>query len=65
MCDVLPIVQQLLIPFNTLDGSGKIMKFFYESIFSMISSVLPIATASVVNVGAILAILNFLLTRLS
>jgi hypothetical protein len=41
MCDVLFIVEELLIPFNTLAESEKIMKFGSES------SVSPIASASV------------------
>jgi hypothetical protein len=55
------IVQELIMPCNTLAKSQKIMLFFSESILSMISSVLPIASASTVNVDAILAILNYLL----
>jgi hypothetical protein len=61
MCDVLLIVEELLIPFNTLAESEEIMKFCSESIFSIISSVSAIASASAVNVDAILDILNFLL----
>jgi hypothetical protein len=54
MCDVLLIVEELLIPFNTLAESEKIVKLCSKSIFSMISSVSPIASASAVNVDAIL-----------
>jgi hypothetical protein len=49
------------MPCNTLAESEKIMKFCSESILSMISSVSPIDKAFVVNVDAMLAILNFLL----
>jgi hypothetical protein len=61
MCDVLLIVEELLIPFNALAESEKIMTFCSEYIFSTISNVLPIASLSAVDVDAILAILNFLL----
>jgi hypothetical protein len=61
MCDVLFIVQALLMPCNTLAESEKIMKFCSESILSMVSCVPPIANASAMNVDAILAILNCLL----
>jgi hypothetical protein len=44
----------LLIPFNTLAESEKIMKFCSESNFSMISSVSAIASAAAVGVGAYL-----------
>jgi predicted component of viral defense system (DUF524 family) len=53
MCDVLFILKELLIPFNTLGESEKIMKFCSKSIFSMISIVSPIVSASAVNVDAI------------
>jgi hypothetical protein len=59
MCDVLLIVEELLIPFITLSESEKITKFCSKSIFSMISSVSPIASASALKVDAILAILTF------
>jgi hypothetical protein len=59
MCDVVLIVDELLIPFNTLAESEKIMKFCSEYIFSIISSVSPIACASAMNVDAILAIVKF------
>jgi hypothetical protein len=59
MCDVLFIVDVLLIPFSTLSGSMTITKFCFQSILSMISSVSPIASAFVVSEDAILAILNF------
>jgi hypothetical protein len=59
MCDVLFIVDVLLIPFSKLSESEKITKFCCESIFSTISSVSPSANASVVKVDAILDILNF------
>jgi hypothetical protein len=59
MCDVLFIVDVVLIPFSTLSGSEKITKLSSESIFSMISSVSPVATAFAVKVDAILANLNF------
>jgi hypothetical protein len=58
MCDVLFIVDVLLIPFRTLSESEKITTFCFESIFSTMSSVSPIASASAVKVDAILAILN-------
>jgi hypothetical protein len=53
MCDVLFIVQELLMPCNTLAESEKIMTFCSESILSMMYSVSPIAGASAVNVDAI------------
>jgi hypothetical protein len=59
MCDVLFIVEDLLIPFSTLAESENITKFCSESIFSTISGVSPFASASAVKVGTILAILNF------
>jgi hypothetical protein len=58
MCDVLFIVDVLLIPFSTLSESEKVTKFCSEIIFSIISSVLPNASDAAVNVDAILAILN-------
>jgi hypothetical protein len=54
-------LEELLILFNTLSVSEKIIKFCSESILSMSSSVLPIASAYAVNVEAILDILNFML----
>jgi hypothetical protein len=59
MCDVLFIVDVVLIHFSTLFESEKITKFCSEFIFSMISGVSPIAIASTVKVDAVLAILNF------
>jgi hypothetical protein len=59
MCGVFFIVDVLLIHFGTLSESEKVTKFCSESIFSMISGVPPIASASAVKVDAILAILNF------
>jgi hypothetical protein len=53
----------LLIPFSTLSESQKITKFYSEYIFCTIYSVSPIASASAVNVDAILAIPNFQLIQ--
>jgi hypothetical protein len=62
MCHVLFIVEELLIPFNTLAESEKTTKFAPSHFFFfIISRVSPIGSASTVNVDAILAILNFLL----
>jgi hypothetical protein len=46
MCDVLLILDVLLIRFSTLSECEKIMKFCSESIFSVISSVTPLASVS-------------------
>lgn len=59
MCDLLFIVDALLIPFSTLSESEKMTKFCSESTFWMIFSVTLIANASAVKVDAIVAILNF------
>jgi hypothetical protein len=55
MCDVLFIVDVLLISFSTLSESEKIAEFCSESIFSMISSVSPFASSSAVKVDSTLA----------
>jgi hypothetical protein len=53
------ILEELLIPFNTLAESKKIIQFCSESIFSIISRVSPVASASAVNVDAIMEKHNF------
>jgi hypothetical protein len=59
MCDVLFIVDVLLIPFSMLSESEKIKNVCFESILSTISNISPIASAFAVKVDAILTILNF------
>jgi hypothetical protein len=59
MCDMLFTVDVSLIPFSMFSESKKITKFCSESIFSIISSVSPIDSASAMNVDAILALLYF------
>jgi hypothetical protein len=46
MCNVLFIVDVLLIRFSALSESKENTKFCSESVFSMISSVSPIASDS-------------------
>jgi hypothetical protein len=59
MCDMLFIVDVLQIPFIKLSESEKITKVCSEFIFSLISTVSPIDSASVVKVDAILADLSY------
>jgi hypothetical protein len=61
MCDVLFIVEELLITCNTLAESEKITKFCSEFMFSMIYNVSLISNASGVIVDAVFHILNFML----